>query len=69
MKPLGRNPLNVRVISGFFLALKYTPRDAPTTWPNTVAQAAPAMPISKTKMKIGSKMILVRAPAIWVTML
>lgn len=33
-----------------------------TTWPATVAMAAPAMPISKTKMKMGSKIVLTMAP-------
>ena len=37
-------------------------------WPITVATAAPATPMSNTKMKMGSRMMLIMAPAPWVYM-
>ena len=35
---------------------------APTAWLSTVARAAPFTPMPNPKMKIGSKMILITAP-------
>ena len=38
------------------------------TCPMTVATAAPATPILNTKMKMGSRMMLITAPVPWVYM-
>ena len=38
-------------------------KTAPTAMEMTVAIAAPRIPISKTKMKIGSRMMFITAPA------
>ena len=47
----------------FIFSRYHTARNAVNTWPMTVATAAPIMPHLKTKMKIGSRMMLITAPA------
>ena len=41
---------------------------AESTWESTVARAAPCTPMSKTKIKMGSRMILATAPMMTVSM-
>ena len=65
----GRKPRMRRVMSLFFFTLKYTASDMPQIWPMTVAMAAPATPMSNTKMNTGSRMMLMMAPRPWVYML
>lgn len=46
------------------VCIKYqTARTAVTIWPNTVATAAPIIPHLKIKIKIGSNIMLIMAPA------
>ena len=58
-----------RRISWFLTWLMATPSAAPHHWPMTVASAAPATPMagkpSRPKIMMGSKIILMTAPAIW----
>ena len=58
-----------RVMSVFFLWLKYMARAQPQNWPMMVATAAPVTPMFRVKMKMGSRMILMMAPRPWVYML
>jgi len=53
----------------FFFTLKYAASSIPQIWPMTVAMAAPATPMSNTKMNTGSRMMLTIAPRPWVYML
>ena len=70
--PSGRKPRKPILMSRLILTLKKMARTAATIWPNTVAAAAPATPISgkpnRPKIMIGSKMILRMAPVPWVNM-
>ena len=68
IRPLGRKPRSFTEISGFRRLLIYMERMAATIWPITVATAAPATPMSRVKMQMGSKMMLITAPNPWVSM-
>ena len=59
-------PFRLILMSSFFFRFRTSPRIEATTWPMTVAMAAPATPSfgapSRPKIRIGSKMILMMAP-------
>ena len=65
ISPSGRKPLNDSFSSWFFLTLKPMAMQQATIWPSTVAAAAPATPMSSTKMQMGSKMMFTIAPIPW----
>ena len=61
---LGRGAKQPLSRSTAFMRVRYhTARAAVSTWPMTVATAAPIMPQRKTKMNMGSRMMLTAVPA------
>ena len=71
--PLGVKPLKRMVTSWFLVALNISAKSMATICPNTVAAAAPWMPILgnpiRPKIRMGSRMMLMMAPVPWVIML
>ena len=69
ISPLGRKPRKLSCSSRFRTKLNTSARIQAMHCPNTVAAAAPAMPISGNpyfpKIRIGSKMMLITAPTPW----